>query len=118
MIVAFIDEFRLAGHAVESIWRVLTSQSYQIAARTYRAWASSGQATANRTINDAIVEDAVRDAAWTIDGHGLMAYVRWLTPEGFYGRRKMTALIQRRMPGASPGSVDRAMKARRLNGIR
>ena len=47
-----------------------------------------------------------------------MTGVRRLTPEGLYGRRKMTALIQRRMPSASPGSVDRAMKAPGLNGIR
>jgi len=43
---------------------------------------------------------------------------RRLTPEGLYGRRKMTALIKRSMPSASPGSVDRAMKALGLNGIR
>ena len=30
----------------------------------------------------------------------------------------MTALIQRTLPEASPGAVDRAMKALRLNGIR
>jgi transposase InsO family protein len=30
----------------------------------------------------------------------------------------MITRIQRRMPGASPGSVDRAMKALGLNGIR
>ncbi len=41
-----------------------------------------------------------------------------MTPEGLYGRRKMTALIKRSMPSASPGSVDRAMKALGLNGIR
>ena len=60
----------------------------------------------------------MRDAAWTIDEHGPMAGVRRLTPDGLYGRRKMTALIQRRIPHASPGSVDRAMKALGLNGIR
>ncbi len=118
MIVAFIDECRQAGHAVESICRVLSSQGCQIAARTYRAWARANQHVADRTVTDAIVEDAVRDAAWTIDEHGPMAGVRRLTPEGLYGRRKMTALIKRSMPSASPGSVDRAMKALGLNGIR
>jgi hypothetical protein len=39
LILAFIDECRQAGHAVESICRVLTEQGCQIAARTYRAWA-------------------------------------------------------------------------------
>lgn len=35
---------------------------------------------------------------------------RRMTVEGLYGRRKMTAMIRRRMPGASPGSVDRPMR--------
>ena len=38
MIVAFIDELRAEGHAVESICRVLREQGCQVAARTYRAW--------------------------------------------------------------------------------
>ena len=118
MIVAFIDECRREGYAVESVCRVLSEQGCQIAARTYRSWASTSQHVADRTISDAIVEDAVRDAAWTVDEHGPMAGVRRLTPEGLYGRRKMTALIQRTIPEASPGSVDRAMKALGLNGIR
>jgi hypothetical protein len=85
LIVAFIDECRHAGHAVESICRVLSEQGCQIAARTYRSWASSGQRVADRTVSDAIVEDAVRDAAWTIDEHGPMAGVRRLTPKGSTG---------------------------------
>ncbi len=118
LIVAFIDECVHAGHAVESVCRVLTSQGCQIAARCYRAWASAHQVVADRTVSDAIVLDAVRDAAWTVDDFGPVAGVRRLTPEGLYGRRKMTALIKRRIPQASPGSVDRAMKALGLNGIR
>ena len=47
-----------------------------------------------------------------------MAGVRRLTPEGLYGRRKMTALIQGKIPPALPGSVDRAMKALGLSGFR
>ena len=61
---------------------------------------------------------AVREATWTVDADGPMAGVRRLTAEGLYGRRKMTALIQRTLPEASPGSVDRAMKALGLSGIR
>ncbi len=118
MIAAFIDECRQAGHAVESVCRVLTSQGCQIAARTYRAWASARQVVADRTVSDAIVLDAVRDAAWTVDEFGPVAGVRRLTPEGLYGRRKMTALIKRRIPHASPGSMDLATKALGLNGIR
>jgi hypothetical protein len=55
LIVAFIDECRAAGHAVESICRVLSEQGCQVAARTYRAWASAGQRVADRTASDAIV---------------------------------------------------------------
>ena len=118
MMVEFIDQCRQAGHAVESICRVLREQGCQIAARTYRAWANARQPVAARTHTDAQVMDAVRDAAWTVDTHGPLAGVRRLTPEGLYGRRKMTALIKRTLPQASPGSVDRAMRALGLAGIR
>ena len=116
--MAFIDECRQAGHAVESICEVLREQGCQVVARTYRAWASPDQHVAARTVSDAVVTDAVRDAAWTVDEDGPLAGVRRLTPEGLYGRRKMTALIKRTLPQESPGSVDRAMKALGLNGIR
>lgn len=118
MIVAFIDECREAGHAVESVCRVLCEQGCQIAARTYRAWASSTALVAPRSISDAQVMNLVRDLAWTVEEHGPLAGVRRLTPEGLYGRRKMTALVHRTLPEASPGSVDRAMRALGLNGIR
>ncbi len=114
MIVAFIDEMRTEGHAVESICRVLSEQGCQIAARTYRAWAQPGRVVADRTVADAQVVDRVRELAWTVDAHG----VRRMAPEGLYGRRKMTALVRRSMPTASPGSVDRAMKTLGLQGIR
>jgi hypothetical protein len=60
-----------------------------------------------------MVTDQVRDLAWTVDRQG----VRRMTPEGLYGRRKMTALVQRATPGASPGSVDRAMRSLGLQGV-
>jgi transposase InsO family protein len=41
-----------------------------------------------------------------------------MTPEGLYGRRKMTALVRRGMPDASFGGVDRAMRALGLAGVR
>lgn len=44
--------------------------------------------------------------------------MRRLAPEGLYGRRKMTALVRRTTPQASPGSVDRAMRSLGLQGIR
>ena len=65
MIVAFIDEQRAQGRAVESVCRVLREQGLQVAARTYRAWHRANQPVADRTVTDAIVVDAVRDIAWT-----------------------------------------------------
>jgi hypothetical protein len=114
MIVAFVDELRAEGHAVESICRVLREQGCQVAARTYRDWARANRPVAARTINDALVTNQVRDLAWKVDQEGL----RRLTPEGLYGRRKMTALVRRTTPGASPGSIDRAMRSLGLQGIR
>ena len=60
MIIAFIDELRTEGHAVESICRVLREQDCQIAARTYRDWTRSDRPVATRTISDAIVTNVVR----------------------------------------------------------
>jgi putative transposase len=105
---------RAEGHAVESICRVLREQGCQVAARTYRAWSRPGRPVADRTITDAIVLDAVRELAWRIDEHGC----RRLTPEGLYGRRKMTAAVRRSRPEASPGSVDRATRSLALQGVR
>lgn len=114
MIVAFVDEMRAEGHAVESVCRVLREQGCQVAARTYRAWSQTGRPLAARTISDAVVEDRVRSLAWTVDEHG----TRRLTPEGLYGRRKMTRLVRRHLTEVSPGAVDRAMKALGLQGVR
>lgn len=114
--MGFIDQMRSEGHAVESIIRVLREQGVKIAARTYRAW-RQGRVTA-RTVTDALVIDAVRDAAWTtvVDAQGMER--RKMTPEGLYGRKKMTALIRRtRISDASRGAVDRAMRALGLSGI-
>ncbi len=109
-----MDELRAEGHAVESICRVLREQGCQVAARTYRLWAQPGRAVPARTISDAVVVDQVRDLAWTDDHEG----VRRMSPEGLYGRRKMTALVRRTRPEASPGAVDRAMRSLHLRGIR
>ena len=113
--MGFIDTMRAEGHAVESICRVLREQGCQIAARTYRNWKRSRRVVAARTVSDARVVDAVRDIAWTTDAQGR----RKLTPEGLYGRRKMTAYLRRTvMPEASAGSVDRAMRTLSLVGVR
>lgn len=117
--MGFLDTMRAEGHAVESICRVLREQGCQIAARTYRSWKRPGRIVASRTVSDAHVVDAVRDIAWTtkVDGDGVL--VRRLTPEGLYGRRKMTAYLRRTsVPEASAGSVDRAMRTLGLSGVR
>ena len=117
--MGFIDTMRSRGFAVESICRVLREQGCQIAARTYRAWKHAGRVIAPRTVSDAHVVDAVRDIAWTtkVDSDGVL--VRKLSPEGLYGRRKMTAYLRRTlMPEASSGSVDRAMRTLALSGVR
>ncbi|WP_353647705.1 DDE-type integrase/transposase/recombinase [Nakamurella sp. A5-74] len=111
--MGFIDSLRSEGQAVGSICRVLREQGCQVAARTYRAWRDGRPAA--RVISDAYGVDAVRSAAWTVDSQGR----RQLTPEGLYGRRKMTALLRRTVDDdVSAGAVDRAMKLLSLNGVR
>lgn len=113
--MGFIDTLRAEGHAVESICRVLREQGCQIAARTYRSWKQPDRVIAARMLTDAHVANAVRDIAWSIDERGR----RRLTPEGLYGRRKMTALLRRTtMPEVSAGAVDRAMRTLGLVGVR
>ena len=114
--MGFIDTLRAEGYAVESVCRVLREQGCQIAARTYRAWKNGHLHLAARTITDAEVVDVVRDLAWARCARTGQFK---LTPEGLYGRRKMTALVRRqRLPQASAGSVDRAMRTLALSGIR
>lgn len=84
LIVAFVEEMRAEGFAVESICRVLSEQGCQVAARTYRSWRQPSRRVAARTIGDVLVTDMVRDIAWTTDARGR----RRLTPEGLYGRRR------------------------------
>ena len=114
--MGFIDQMRSEGFAVESIIRVLREQGVKIAARTYRAWKRGRVAV--RTVTDAIVVDAVRDAAWrdeTLPGGSTR---RKMTPEGLYGRKKMTAFIRRTtLRDVSRGAVDRAMRALGLSGV-
>lgn len=118
MIAAFIDDMRAQGYAVESICRVLREQGLKIAARTYRAWKQKDRPVADRTITDAMVVDAVREAAWTTTTDARGNLRRRLTPEGMYGRRKMTHYIRRTaIANASWGAVDRAMRLLGLQGI-
>ena len=56
--MGFIDTMRSAGHAVESVCRVLREQGCPVAARTYRAWKQRRHVAA-RTLTDAIVVNAL-----------------------------------------------------------
>ncbi|MEV6565998.1 IS3 family transposase [Streptomyces kronopolitis] len=117
LIVTFVDQMRAVGHAVESILIALNQAGLKIAARTLRAWcAPAGPANgpAARTVSDAQVEDAVRQAAFTTNHVGLCV----LAPEGLYGRRKMLAHIRKTvLPEAGFGAVDRAMRSLGLSGV-
>jgi transposase InsO family protein len=101
--MAFIDEMRAAGHAVESTCRVLREQGCGVAARTYRAW-RAGRAPSARTVSDAVVIDA------------LLATRN--TPEGLYGRRKMTHHLRRQGLDVAFCTTDRLMRELGMNGIR
>ena len=57
--MAFIDDMRAEGHAVESTCRVLREHGCQVAARTYRAWKQANRPVAARTVTDAVVIDAL-----------------------------------------------------------
>src|SRR5690606_32219562 len=49
-----------------------------------------------RTVTDALVEDKIRELAWTFNA----TTQRWqMTPEGLYGRRKWVALLRRQEGG-------------------
>ena len=102
--MAFIDDMRAAGHAVESTCRVLSSQGCQVAARTYRAWKQTRRPIAARTVTDAVLIDALpatRD-----------------TPEALYGRRKMTHHLRRQGLEVAFCTVDRLMRDLGMNGVR
>ena len=107
---------RAEGYAVEPILRVLSQQGLKIAARTYRAWKRPAR-IAVRTVTDALVEDQIRDLAWTVNQ--VTGQIQ-MTPEGLYGRRKWVALLRRQpgFAGTSRGAVDRAMRTLGLEGVR
>ena len=108
--MGFIDQQRARGFAVESVCHVLREQGVQgvqVAARTYRAWKQ--RPVAARTIFDAVVIEALRDARTTRDGRP--------TPESLYGRRKMTALLRRRGLAVAHCTVDRLMREQGMQGM-
>ena len=101
--MAFIDDMRADGHAVESTCRVLREQGCPVAARTYRAWKRRRLPSA-RTMSDAVITDAIL----ATEG----------TPEGLYGRRKMTHHLRRAGHSVALCTVDRLMGDLGRNGIR
>jgi putative transposase len=101
--MAFIDDMRSAGHAVESTCRVLREQGCPVAARTYRAW-RAGRGPSARTVTDAVLMDALLATRGT--------------PEGLYGRRKMTHHLRRSGHQVAFCTVDRLMRELGMNGVR
>jgi putative transposase len=102
--MAFIDDMRSTGHAVESTCRVLREQGCPVAARTYRAWRQANRTVAARTMSDAAMIDALLATR--------------TTPEGLYGRRKMTHYLRRCGHDVAFCTVDRLMRDLGMNGIR
>jgi transposase InsO family protein len=102
--MAFVDDMRSRGHAVESTCRILREQGCRVAARTYRAWRQANRPVAARTLHDARVTDALLATRGT--------------PEGLYGRRKMTHHLRRRGLAVAFCTVDRLMRELGLTGIR
>jgi len=108
MICGFIDAMRADGYGVESICEVLQAQGLPVAPRSYRSW--KRRAPSDRTVTDALIVDKLR-ALKTGGMDGRPA------PEVLYGRRKMTAWLARKgFPGVSKHTVDRLMRAERMNG--
>jgi putative transposase len=101
LICSFIDQMRARNYRVESICRVLTEQGVAVAGRTYRNWKKA--APSARTITDAGLTDALRATVGT--------------PEGMYGRRKMTAYLRRQGHQVAACTVDRLMGDEGLSGV-
>ena len=102
--MAFIDDMTAQGHTVESTCRVLREQGCQVAARTYRSWKQPGRTVAARTLTDAALAEVLI---------GLKD-----TPEGLYGRRKMTHYLRREGHRVAFCTLDRLMRDLGMNGVR
>jgi putative transposase len=102
--MAFIDDMAAQGHTVESTCRVLTEHGCTVAARTYRSWKQPHRPIAARTLSDAHL------AAALIAVQG--------TPEGLYGRRKMTHHLRRNGHQVAFCTVDRLMRDLGMAGVR
>jgi putative transposase len=92
---------RARGYRGESICRVLTELGVQVAPRTYRNWKTATPCA--RTHSDARLIDALRATIGT--------------PEGAYGRRKMTAHLRRHGHRVAACTVDRLMRDEGMSGV-
>ena len=101
LICSFIEQMRARKFRVESICRVLTEQGVAVAGRTYRSWKKA--APSAHTITDGELTDALRATVGT--------------PEGLYGRRKMTAHLRRQGRQVAACTVDRLMSDEGLSGV-
>ena len=111
--MGFIDAQRELGYAVELICRVLMMQGCRIAARTYRAW-KKDPAPSRAELELAYVVNTILEVIFTVDAQGRCR----LTPEGLYGRRKLTALLRRQGHDVNGYVVDKAMRLLGHAGIR
>ena len=92
---------RACHYRVESICRVLTGHGVQVAPRTYRNWKNARPS--DRVVTDAYLTDALR--------------ATMNTPEGMYGRRKMTAHFRRQGHRVAACTIDRLMRDEGLRGL-
>ena len=92
---------RAQNFRVESICRVLTTQGFQVAPRTYRNWKTAPPSA--RTITDAHPTEELRATIGTA--------------EGLYGRRTMTAHLRRKGHHVAACTIDRLMRDEGLNGV-
>jgi putative transposase len=92
---------RACHYRVESICRVLREHGVRVAPRTYRNWKTARPS--DRAVTDAYLTAALRATA--------------NTPEGMYGRRKMTAHLRRRGHRVAACTIDRLMRDEGLSGL-
>jgi transposase InsO family protein len=119
LICSFIDEQRRRGRRVESVCQVLREQGLAAAGRTYRAWKATRR-PADRTVADARVVHRLKALRTDgPDGPGGRA-----APEIIYGRRKMTAWLNRTANGTltqgvrlSQRQVARVMRQESMRGL-
>jgi putative transposase len=116
LICGFIDTMRAEGYGVElgrrrsrRFCQVLRSQGLAVAPRSDRNWRAATPAA--RALSDAAIAGALRRLQ-ALGPNGRPS------PEVLYGRRKMTAFLDRHgFPGISKHTVDRLMRDEGMNGL-